>query len=177
MKLLSFEDGQVRLNGTEVPGLFGALSIKGAVRFDEQKVDGQSGKRKIPQGWEDADISLTLYLLTDESGTCYDKVESLSRIFQSQDGKANPQIFTVTNRHLLARSVRQVVFSRLDTTEATGSDEIQASLAFVEHRPPIIKLEEAEAKTPTAKELAETASKKESDAASLEEYIISGELS
>lgn len=176
MKLLTFEDGQVRLNGALLPGILAELRINGKVRFDEQAVDGQSGKCKIPQGWEDAVINLTLYLLTDETGTCYDKVASLSSVFQSQDGRANPHIFTVANKHLLARSVRRVVFSTFDTIESTGSDEIRASLAFVEHRPPVIKIEEAEAKTPTPKELAANASAKEASKETPEEYIISGDI-
>ena len=110
VKLLTFEDGVVRIDGEELPGILSDLRVSGKVRFDEQSVDKASGKKKTPQGWEDADISLTLYLTTDGSGTCYDKLESLNGWFKKTDGKANPSIFTVTNRHLLARGVRRVVF-------------------------------------------------------------------
>ncbi len=177
MKLLTFEDGIVRIDGEELPGILSDLRVSGQVRFDEQQVDKSSGKKKTPQGWEDADISLTLTLLTDEAGTCYDKLEALDGWFKKTDGKANPTIFTVANRHLLARGVRRVVFSRLDSAESSQSDEIRASLAFAEHNPPIIKLERAQAKTPTPGELAKQAKEKAEQAVQGPEAVIGGDLS
>ena len=164
VKLLSFEDGIVRIGGEELPGLLSDFS--GKVRFDEQSVDKASGKKKTPQGWEDADISLTLTLLTDESGTCYDKLAVLEGFFKKTDGKANPSIFTVANSHLLARGVRR------DSSESCRTDEIRASLAFVEHNPPIIRQERAQAKTPTPAELAKKAKEKAEKAAEQPETVI-----
>lgn len=172
VKLLSFEDGIVRIGGEELPGLLSDLRVSGKVRFDEQSVDKASGKKKTPQGWEDADISLTLTLLTDESGTCYDKLAVLEGFFKKTDGKANPSIFTVANSHVLARGVRRVVFSRLDSSESCRTDEIRASLAFVEHNPPIIKQELAQARTPTPAELAKQAKEKAEKAAEQPETVI-----
>lgn len=168
MKLLTFEDGVVRIDGEELPGILSSVRVSCAVRFDEQSVDQASGKKKTPQGWEDADISLSLYLTTDASGTCYEKLDTLNGFFKKTDGKANPTIFTVTNRHLLARGIRQVVFSKLDSAESMRTDDIRASLAFVEHNPPIVKQEQAVAKQPTpaelAKQAADKAAKKTQDA-------------
>lgn len=155
--LITFADGVVTLGGEEVPGILGSLRVDGKVRFDEQKVDGSSGRKKTPQGFEDSDIMLSLYLVTDEDSSCYDKLETLSGMFRKVDDKANPQIYTVANRHLLARGVRQVVFSKLQTAENDATDEITATLGFVEHNPPVVKTEKAQAKTPTSKELAEQA--------------------
>jgi len=160
MNLISFEDGIVRLGDAEVPGILRSLSVNGKVRFDEQKVDGASGKKKTPQGFEDADISMSLYLVTDEDSSCYDKLETVSGMFREVDDKANPKIFTVANRHLLARGIRQVVFSSLQSAENDQTDEITVSLGFVEHNPPIVKVESAQAKSPTPKELAEQAAEK-----------------
>ena len=53
VKLLSFEDGIVRIGGEELPGLLSDLRVSGKVRFDEQSVDKASGKKKTPQGWEE----------------------------------------------------------------------------------------------------------------------------
>ena len=83
MKLLTFEDGIVRIDGEELPGILSDLRVSGKVRFDEQSVDKASGKKKTPQGWEDADISLTLYLLTDEAGTS-------GRLFQENGRQGQP---------------------------------------------------------------------------------------
>lgn len=157
MKLLTFEDGVVRIGGEELPGILADIRVSCAVRFDEQSVDKASGKKKTPQGWEDSDISLSLYLTTDESGTCYEKLDTLNGLFKKTDARANPTILTVANRHLLARGIRQVVFSKLDSAESMKSDDIRATLSFTEHNPPIVKQERAVAKQPTPGELAKQA--------------------
>lgn len=154
MAMIVFEDGRISLGGKEVPGILTELRVDGKVRFDEHKVDGNSGKTKIPQGYEDSDIMIGLVLPTDDTSDCYQKASELNSLFRDVDGKANPQVMTAVNKHLQARGVRQVVFSRLETAENDQTDEIRATLAFVEHLPPIIKDEKAEAKTPTAGEVA-----------------------
>ena len=154
-KMIVFEDGIINLGGEEVPGIMQSLTVDGKVRFDEQKVDGASGKKKTPQGFEDCEISVSLYLTTEDESSCYDKLQKLSAMFGKVDGKANPQIYNVANRHLLARGIRQVVFSSLQTSESDATDEIIASLGFTEHNPPVVKTEKSQAKTPTPGELAE----------------------
>lgn len=158
MGLLTFEDGIVTLDGVELKGLLQSSKVKTSVRFDEAKVDGASGSKKTPAGFEDSEISITMLLLTDEDSDCYEKLEELNNIFKGIDKNTNPKIFTVTNRHLLARGVREVVFANLESSENSTSDEISVSLQFTEHNPPVIKMEQAKAKQPTAKELAEQAS-------------------
>ena len=171
-KLITFEDGVVTLGGVEVPGILKSLSVDGKVRFDEQKVDGSSGKKKTPQGFEDSDIMVSLYLVTDDDSNCYDKLETLSGMFRKVDDKANPQIYTVANRHLLARGIRQVCFSKLQTAENDATDEILATLGFAEHNPPIVKTEKAQAKSPTSKELKEQAAERAKQAAPKEDELI-----
>ena len=168
-RLLTFEDGEIRLAGELVPGIFSTLRVDGKVRFDEQQVDGSSGKKKTPKGFEDCTISMGLFLETDDLSTCHDKLAQVNTMFKSVDGQANPKVLDVTNRHLLARGVRQVVFSRLESAEDTYTDEIRATLGFVEHNPPIIRTEKAQAKTPTPAELAEQAA---NEAAPEEDVII-----
>lgn len=170
--LITFEDGVLTLGGEEVPGILHSLRVDGKVRFDEQKVDGSSGKKKTPQGFEDSDIMVSLYLVTDDDTSCYDKLETLSGMFRKVDDKANPQIYTVANRHLLARGIRQVCFSKLQTAENDTTDEITATLGFAEHNPPIVKTEKAQAKSPTSKELAEQAAAKAQQAEPAEDKLI-----
>lgn len=163
MGLLTFEDGIVTLDGTELKGILQRLDVKTAVRFDEAKVDGASGKKKTPAGFEDSKVDVSMILLTDEDGDCYEKLEEINHIFKGIDKNTNPKIFTVTNRHLLARGIREVVFANLDSSENSSTDEIFISLQFVEHNPPVIKMEQAKAKQPTAKELAEMAKNETSE--------------
>ena len=54
VKLLTFEDGIVRVNGEELPGILDTLKVNGKVRFDEQKVDKSSGKKKTGTGMRPA---------------------------------------------------------------------------------------------------------------------------
>ena len=150
----------IKLGDTELPGILTELRVDGKVRFDTQKKDGSSGKKKTPKGFEDSDVMASMLLLTDSESQCYEKLEQVSGLFRKIDKKANPQIYTVTNRHLLVRGVRQVVFSKLQSSENNQSDEIQVTLGFVEHNPPVTKIEKAQAKTPTPKELAEQAKAK-----------------
>ncbi len=180
MKLLTFEDGIIRLGGEELPGLLQSLKIDGKVRYDEQKVDGSSGKRKTPQGWEDHAIAAVLLLTTDETSDCYEKLETLTPFFKTPDSNANPQIYTFTNRHAQVRGIRQVIFDHFESNENQSTDEIRIMLGFTEHNPPIIRTEGNVAKTPTASELAEQASnvaKTASEKPIEDEAIISGDLS
>lgn len=174
MGLLTFEDGIVSLDGIPLNAFLQGISIRASVRFDEAKVDGASGKKKTPQGFEDSEISVSMVLLTDMVSDCYEKLEEINNIFKGTDKNANPKIYTVTNRHMTSRGVREVVFYSLDSTETDSSDEILISLKFVEHNPPVIKMEESKAKQPTAKEMAEMAKEKEEEEEQLE-YVFTVE--
>ncbi|MBF0590187.1 MAG: hypothetical protein HQL53_13785 [Magnetococcales bacterium] len=141
-KAVTFEDGQVFLGDWAVPGILVRQSVRGAVRFDEAEQDGLSGKAKLAKGWEDADVQLTIDLLTDSSSTCYEKLALIDGVFKGVDNKGNPQVFDVRNSHLLVRGVRQVVFSGLNSEESDRDDTIRATLRFVEHIPVITRAEE-----------------------------------
>lgn len=178
MKQITFEDGLLRLNGEELPGFLQSLRVDGKVRYDEQKVDGTSGKSKTPQGWEDHTLIVSLILTTDDYSDCYDKLDQITPFFKTPDAKANPQIYILINRHIQTRGIRQVVFDRLESNENSATDEIRVTLGFTEHNPPIIRTEGAVAKTPTPGELAERASEtvKETADGPKEEAVISGDL-
>ncbi len=139
---LSFDDGKVFLGGSELDGILQNLSVRGSVLFDLAEQDGLSGKTKIPMGWEDADITLVLTLLTDENADCYDRLEVLDALFKGQDSNGNPLILDVRNRHCQARHIDRVVFSGLDSQENDKNDAIVATLAFSEHRPATVATEE-----------------------------------
>ncbi len=141
-RLLSFDDGEVRLGGELLPGVLKYLSIRNQVRFDEAEQDGLSGKTKTPLGWEDAAVVVIVELLTDSSSTCYDKLAMLDAAFRGHDSKGNPLVLDVVNAHLRARGVDQVVFSGLDSSETDREDVISANLSFVEYKPAVVAVEE-----------------------------------
>lgn len=138
---ITFEHGELRLGNTLVPGVFSRLSIDGKVRFDEAEQDGLSGKVKVPMGWEDAAISVTMQLLTDEQSTCYDKLSELSRLYKGHESGGNPTVYRTANPHLAARNIDEVVFDSMNSSEDNMSDSITVSLRFVEHNPPIQQVE------------------------------------
>jgi hypothetical protein len=172
MRQLSYIEGVIWLGEEQLPGLLTSLRIEGKVRYDEQNVDGSSGKKKTPQGWEDQVVSIGLILLTDEDSTCYEKLEQLAPFFKNPDENSNPQIYTFINRHGEARGVRQIVFDRLESSENSREDTIRVSLGFTEHNPPIVRTEEASAKTPTPGEIAEQAAEQAAKAEPEEDRIV-----
>jgi hypothetical protein len=155
--ILSFGDGQLSLGGRLVPGILQSMTIAGQVRFDKAEQDGMSGKVKVPLGWEDADITLVVELLTEESSTCYSKLDELNRIFKGTDNGGNPKIYDVVNPHALARGIERVVFSGLSSQETDQDDVISANLSFVEHVPPVTRVEARQAAKTTGGAPATTA--------------------
>ncbi|MBU1002795.1 MAG: hypothetical protein KKE73_09755 [Proteobacteria bacterium] len=142
--LLTFEDGVIRLGGDEIPGVLHSLSVGCEVRFDEAEQDAMSGKTRTPLGWGDAAVTVILDLLTDAT-SCYAKLAVLNGLFKGYDNGSNPKVYDVVNPHLVARGVRQVVFSGLTSQESDSDDVIQANLKFDEHRPAIVQVERREA--------------------------------
>ncbi|XPV77693.1 MAG: hypothetical protein ACNI27_07180 [Desulfovibrio sp.] len=139
--LLYFEHGEVRLGGSLIDGILSSARVGAQVRFDEAEQDGKSGKARIPMGWEDADVALSLVLLTDDRATCYERLARIDRVFKGYDNSGNPKIFDVQNAHCAARGIQQVVFSGLSSTESERDDTITVSLTFSEHIPVIRKVE------------------------------------
>lgn len=148
MALLTWEDGLVKIDGESLPGELYDLQVNCEVRFDEQKVDGASGQKRTPQGWDDAQVTLTLALITEADGPdCYDHLTAINKIFRGHDGQANPKVYEVANRHLLARGVTTLIFSGLASSETEEDDQMFAILSFVENNPPVVKTEKAVSKS------------------------------
>lgn len=147
---LTFSDGCVLLDGNLLPGEFVSVTINAGVKFDRAERDHMSGRARIPQGWENADIRLTLDLLTDAESDCYAKLKEINKLFKGADKGANPRIYNVVGRHLRSRGVGRVVFSGLQSDEDNEIDVIRAVLAFSEHLPTVVKREK-QANATTAK--------------------------
>jgi hypothetical protein len=140
---LTFDHGTVSLGKEPLPGILLNLSVDGCVSYDQAEEDGLSGKTKTPLGWDDADVSITMELLSDSTtDTCYNKLRIINRVFKGYDRQSNPQVFTVVNAHLAARDVDQVVFEQLVSREDDKMDTIIVALKFKEHTPPIQNVEQ-----------------------------------
>ncbi len=139
---LTVEHGQVWLGDDLLPGIFRELWVRGEAVLDEVKMQSGSGKTHQPNGWTDMDVSLSLDLLTDDSGNCYAKLSAMNRIFRGADGHSDPKVFDLRgNPHLTARGIDQVIFAGLDSFEDDRDDVVYATLHFVEDRPVVTRAE------------------------------------
>lgn len=139
---LTFDDGIVKLDKVRLPGVFKDQTISGRVKFSSAKPDGASGTVKVPMGWEDADITLVMRLVSDgqtrpfDSGlNCFEKLARIDRIFKGSDNGVNPKVYDIENPHTSARGIKQVVFSSLRSKETDENDVLEVHLSFVGHLP------------------------------------------
>jgi hypothetical protein len=144
---LTIEHGEVRLNNKIVPGILKSMNVRNSVRMDKAKQDPMSGKIKTSFGWEDADISIEMQLVSDDhlqpapqgdtaAGlNCYEKLAELNAIFKDKNSAKRPKVYEVANVHLQARGIDKVVFARLYSEETNENDVIPATLLFTEDQP------------------------------------------
>lgn len=146
---ISFDDGKVTLGGKLLPGILISATVGSEVEFSDAKEDGQSGKKKVAMGWTDADVSIVIDLLTDNDSDCYAKLTELDKTFKGHGTGGRPQVYEVRNRHTLARGIKKIVFSRLESSETDQDDIIRCTMQFQEYLPAIMKVEKAVASKTT----------------------------
>jgi len=139
---LTFENGQISLGDSLIPGILTQMKIKNSVIFDNFSIDSISGTKKIPMGFSDSDISVSMDLLTDDDMTCYDRLAEVNRIFKAVDEDANLIIYTILNFHCAARGIQKVYFSGLNSQETDQDNIIAVTLSFIEYIPDVVKKEE-----------------------------------
>lgn len=134
--------GKIRLNGQTIPGIYQNMSVKGAIKVDKPEIEGQSGSSKLPMGYKDAVITLTLKLDTDDQYSCYDKVEQLAGIFKNTDENAKPYIYNVVNKLTEAWGINEIIFDELETRDSNKDNSIIANIHFTEYKPVMISKED-----------------------------------
>jgi hypothetical protein len=148
--------GEVRLNGKLLPGLLQSMTIRSAMRTDgAQFVSG--AQRTQPMGFEPAAVRLVLELTSEPSSfvaigdqvaamlgkpaaggaddTCYGKVKTLSLLHTAVDAFGAPVQYRLTNKHTLARAIREVWFTGFETAEG-NEDTVMATLEFTQVESP-----------------------------------------
>lgn len=142
VSLSTDEIGQVKLGDRILPGVYQRMEIRGRLRMDKSRVKGRSGTTRLPEGWEDAQVSLELVLCDGEEGTVADQVRQLVKMFQATDTKtARPFVYTIANWQLAAWGIRQVIFSELRSGDDDQTDLVPVTLTFEEWKPPPRKVE------------------------------------
>lgn len=141
VSLSADEIGQVKLGDRILPGVYQRMEIRGRLRMDRSRVKGRSGTTRLPEGWEDAQVSLELVLCDGEEGTVADQVRQLVGMFQATDKTARPFVYNIAHWQLAAWGIRQVIFSELRSGDDDQTDLVPVTLTFEEWRPPPRKVE------------------------------------
>lgn len=145
------EIGRIRLGSLELPGVYTSLEIAQAVKLDKQDVPGQSGARKQVTGYEDATVSITLLLYSDDEETCFDKLRKIQSVFRRTDRSAKPEVMRLLNEHTEARGIDKVLFVDFRSSDTNENDLIEATLELEEYIPVIPVTKESRAERPAAK--------------------------
>jgi hypothetical protein len=178
MKLsVDTDSGIVKLGDDSLPGIIQKIRISGSVKFESVQEAKSSKTIKTLVGFDDADVSVDLAIIDDypeiktdkweaptpqqmKNGslfseyfrgkkykTRYDALAALNAMFRKTEDGA-PVIYQITNPHLLARGIRHVVFSSLQSDEEDWG--ISCSLQFVEHDKKVEKKADGQAKNAAA---------------------------
>jgi hypothetical protein len=143
-KLVSAEDGKLKIDGILIPGIFEGCDISGDLRIDEQDIPGSSAKSKQPMGFQDAQITFRLRLVTDDQYTCYDRLNLITRIFRSVNKSARPYVRRIVNKNCASWGISEVLFKQLSSSDNnTSKDTLSISITFVEWQPTVVKKEQA----------------------------------
>lgn len=138
--IVTADDGRLALDDLELPGIVERIEVTGELRTDSIRVASRSGATKLPRGWADAQLTVSVRLPTDTT-SCYDKLAAFERAFKRSGDDARPLIYSLVNRHAQARGVTRVLFSELTSSDSNVDDTIVAQLAFVEWRPGVVRRE------------------------------------
>ena len=135
-------DEPMRLGGRVMPGIIQDIQVSNEIKVKEMTVDGGSGSAKLPQGYKDADITVTIRLVSsDDLGDAKYQLAAWAGLFKTTDDQAMPFTYQVCNSHLAAYNIRTVLFQRIATRETSASDTITVDLGLAEHRPAVIQKE------------------------------------
>lgn len=144
------EIGRIRLGSSELPGVYTSLEIGQSVKLDKQDVPGQSGAKKQVTGYEDATVSITLLLYSDDEKTCFDKLRKVQALFRKTDRSAKPEVMRLLNEHTEARGIDKVLFVDFRSSDTNENDLIEATLEFEEYIPVLAVAKEKRAVKPVA---------------------------
>jgi len=131
------------------------MSVRQAVKIDEVRVPGRSGKAKQGVGYEDTEVTVSLTLVDreDRSGTvvhsAVQQLQELQAAFRDRSDpvvktgssaktstRNVPTVFSIQSRLTDACGIRTVLFKSLDASESSGDTALEVSLTLVEFEPP-----------------------------------------
>ncbi|MBW7997529.1 MAG: hypothetical protein FVQ81_13325 [Candidatus Glassbacteria bacterium] len=137
------DEGEIRLDGTPLPGILQRMSIRGRLKTDQATLLF-GGEKTQPLGFQAATVFIELALpseggfLPGSESTCYDKLAELNAVFTEVDADINAKLHRISNAQINARGIDQVWFSELESSEA-HRDVITARLVLTQKEPPDFK--------------------------------------
>lgn len=142
MNIVTNEVGDVKVGDTLLPGIYQSMEITGSLRLDESNVQGQSGTSKQPLGFEDAAISLSMIIPSDEKATCYQRLEVFMALFQNTNQSGKPYVYKITNQLTIAWKIRDVLFKDLRVKDDNQrKNSLAVDITFQEYNPVVVKRE------------------------------------
>jgi hypothetical protein len=122
--------------GVPLPGIMESVELGGSLKMTDVPLEGQSGSKKVVDGWNDADLSIKLSLIDDpgQNRTRFDLLADIVFIFKRMDKAGKPEIINISHPLIDAWAVRQYIFSDLKTSEVRGRQKISVSLEFTEYK-------------------------------------------
>jgi len=144
-KIASKDVGAVKLDSSLFPDAIQFMRIEQEVKMERVEVEGRSGRAKLAEGFQDADISIE-FKLTDDSpeggATAVEKLQYIQDFFRKTDNRGKPNIYRLSNAHTKARKIGQVIFLRLSSRETNSKDTLIATLHFTEYEPIAVTIED-----------------------------------
>ncbi len=144
-KIASKDVGAVKLDSSLLPDAIQSMGIAQEVKMERVEVEGRSGRAKLAEGFQDADITIE-YELTDDSpeggATAMDKLQYIQDFFRKTDNRGKPNVYRLSNEHTKARKIGQVIFLRLNSRETNSKDTLIAALHFTEYEPIAVTIED-----------------------------------
>jgi len=131
------DDGIVTIGSPPetLPGIVESVSINSSLIVENAPVQGRSGKTKIVQGWDDADLKIKLILLDEpEPGqTRWELLGRITGIFKKADKDGKPEVFTLGHPMIGAWKTARFLFSSLETSENRTQRKVAVSIEFTEY--------------------------------------------
>jgi hypothetical protein len=118
-----------------LPGIVESVKISGALLIENAEVQGRSGKVKVVQGWNDADLLITLSLLDDPGAgkTRWDSLKQITGTFKKVAANGKPEVYALTHPMTGAWGTKRLLFASLESAEYRNRRKISVSLEFVEY--------------------------------------------
>jgi len=118
-----------------LPGIVESIKIKDSLLLDNAEIQGQSGKQKNAQGWDDASLSITLSLIDNPriGKTRWHYLEQVAGIFKKVTEEGTPEIYTLNHPMINVWGIRRLLFTSLESTESRTRRKVSVSLEFMEY--------------------------------------------